>query len=363
MKKAIVTGVTGQLGSYFVEFLLDSRDYEVFGTVRRLSVKNDENIRHLYGHPHFKVISMDLTDGPSIQNAIETIKPDYFINCAAQSFVQESWNSPVNTFQTDCISIIYMLEAIRKVVPHCRFLNCGSSEQFGDIQYSPQDINHPFRSRSPYGCAKVASGQLIKVYRESYGLYCIQPIFYNYESKRRGEDFLTQKVARGVARIRKAIDKKQSFEPIKVGNLNVERDWGHAIDVVDAAWMMLNQEVYSSTPWPLYVEQNAEAKAYSKQIKEYIVATGKTHTARQFIERAFFAAGILGKWKGEFLEETYVHGNGVALVSVDPSFYRPSEVNTLCGDSTPIRTDFGWKPRYSFEEIVDEMVGAALERE
>src|SRR3990167_6031162 len=245
IKKVIVTGCTGQAGSFMVDYLLKNTDYEIYGMVRRLSVSNHKNINHLKTNPRFHLFSGDLTDGHSLQKSIEDIKPDYYINAGAQSLVSESWTSPVNTFQTDAVSLIYILEAIRKTVPHCRFVNFGSSEQFVDVIYTPQDIKHPFRSRSPYAAAKVAAHQIVKVYKESYNLYAIQPICFNYEGSRRGLEFVTRKITHGVAQIYKSIKNNQPVIPIELGNINSQRDWSDCEDFVDGIWRMLNQDEYS----------------------------------------------------------------------------------------------------------------------
>lgn len=371
-KKVIVTGCTGQAGSLMVEYLLKNTDYEIYGMVRRLSVNNHKNIDQLKNNSRFHLFSGDLTDGPSLQKSVDEIKPDFYINAAAQSFVAESWISPVGTFQSDAVAIIYILEAIRKFVPNCRFINFASSEMFGDTQYSPQDINHPFRSRSPYAAAKVAAHQIVKVYRESYNLYCLSAICFNYEGKNRGLEFITRKISNGVARIYHAIQNNQNFEPIFVGNIESKRDWSNAEDIVDGIWMMLNQEKYrkmlmSSIALPLF-------------IKEYILASGETNSVKEFIEASFREAGIVkyrsqkeavidnnhaywAEWVGQDELAQYLlykdDGNVISfrcLVAIDRKFYRPNEVNELCGDSTPIRNDLGWNPKSTFDNLVKEMV-------
>ncbi len=356
-KKVIVSGVTGQFGSFMVEYLLKNTDYEIHGMVRRLSVKNHKNIEHLKNNPRFHLFSGDLTDGHSLTKSIEEIKPDYYISAGAQSFVSESWISPVNTFITDSVAIIYILEAIRKIVPYCRFINMGSSEQFGDVQYSPQDINHPFRSRSPYAAAKVAAHQIVKVYRESYNLYALQPICFNYESERRGEEFVTRKITKGVAKIYHAIKNNFPIEPIELGNLDSQRDWSDCEDFVDGVWKMLNQPTLKP--------------------KEYVLASGETHTIREFIEKTVLNSGVIKEWrkkydlKGEielswgpfYTEKDALVLNAVEytdcflpLIKINSKFYRPNEVSLLCGDSTPIRQDLGWEPKTSFLELVKKMV-------
>lgn len=362
-KKVIITGVTGQFGSFMADHLLKNTDYEIHGMVRRLSVENHKNIKHLKTNPRFHLFSGDLTDGHSLQKSIEEIKPDYYINAGAQSFVSESWVTPVNTFITDSVAIIHILEAIRKIVPYCRFVNMGSSEQFGDVQYSPQDINHPFRSRSIYAAAKVASHQIVKVYRESYRLFAIQPICFNYEGIKRGEEFVTKKISKGVARIYYALKNNQPFDPIELGGYDSQRDWSDAEDVVDAAWRMLNQETYNDDiRYELSLEVVDKWKCLISNIKEYIVSSGETHKIREFVEMAFREAGITtGVWykfsdKSE--DEKFVDGRGGSpiYVQINSKFYRPAEVNLLCGDSTPIRQELGWQPQTSFKELVKKMV-------
>jgi GDPmannose 4,6-dehydratase len=214
MKKIIVTGVTGQVGSYMTDFLLKNTDFEIYGAIRRLSVPNHENIAHIKSE-RFHLIGMDLSDEHSISSAIEEIKPDYFINFA---------------------------EAIRKYCPKCRYYNAGSSEEFGDVQYSPQDMNHPPRARSPYGASKVAARQIVKVWRDSYDLYAVQGLLFNHESERRGEEFVTRKITKGVARIKREIEAGDIPTSIKLGNLKACRDWSHAEDFVRGVWLMLNQD-------------------------------------------------------------------------------------------------------------------------
>lgn len=362
-KKVIISGVSGQAGSYFVDYLLENTDYEIYGMVRRLSVKNHKNISHIK-NPRFHLFSGDLNDQNSIFECIQDIKPDYFINCAAQSFVFESWVTPANTFQVCATSIIYILEAIRKIKPECRMINFGSSEEMGDVVYSPQDEKHPPRARSVYGAAKVAARQIIKVYRESYGLHALQCWNFNYESPRRGIEFITSKVTHGVANIYHAIKNNQNFDPIELGNLNSKRDWSHAKDVIDGVWRMINQDKYR-TDW----QQKREDAEYhgdndlidfdvNKDIKEYVFSSGETHEIRELVELAFFEAGIKGQWKnGNVPEnETFETADGKILVKINPKFYRPAEVDLLLGDSSLARKELGWTPKIKFNELIKEMV-------
>lgn len=331
-KCVVITGVTGQDGSLMSDFLLKNTDYVIFGGVRRLSVYNHSNIAHI-NSDRFHLVNFDLTDNYSISRIIEKLKPDYFFNFAAQSFVGSSWDFPQQTWVTNTNSVIYILESIRLYHPSCRFYQAGSSEEFGDVSYVPQDSNHPLRPRSPYGASKAASRQIVKVWRDSYGLYAVQGWLFNHEGTRRGEEFVTRKISKGVARIKNAIDKSLDIDPIELGNLDAKRDWSDSRDFVEGVWMMMNQ----------------------KAPKDYILASGETHTVREFVEKAFSAAGISGLWVGSGFNESFVF-EGQTLAKINPQFFRPAEVDILLGDSTPIREELGWKPKISFDELVRSMV-------
>jgi GDPmannose 4,6-dehydratase len=336
MKKVIVTGVTGQDGSHMVDYLLANTDYNIFGGTRRLSVSNHSNISHIKSE-RFKIIDLDSTDPENINSAISAIKPDYFVNFAANSFVGTSWELPVNHFETNAMSVLYQLEAIRKHAPNCRYYNAGSSEEFGDVMYMPQDENHPLRPRSPYGASKAAARHIVKVWRESYGIYAVQGWLFNHEGTRRGKDFVTRKITMNVAKIKKALDSESKFEAIELGNLMSKRDWSDAEDFVDGVWLMLNQE----TP------------------KDYVLASDETHTVREFVELAFLRAGIKGEWLGQkgTTEETYIHKDSKKiLVKINPKFFRPAEVDILLGTSALARKEIGWKPKTSFPDLVKKMV-------
>ena len=342
-KLVFITGVTGQDGSLLVDYLLKNTDYFVIGGARRLSIKNHENLAHLDNNPRFKLVNFDLSDTHSINKIVDKLKPDYFINLAAQTFVGSSWDFPAQTWECNTTAIIHILEAIRQHKPTCRFYNAGSSEEYGDVEYIPQDEKHPSKPRSPYGASKSAARQLVKVYRESYNLYAIQGLLFNHEGTRRGEEFVTRKITKGVARIKKAIVEGKSFEPIELGNVKAKRDWSDAEDFVDGIWKMLNQEAPN----------------------EYVLSSNETHTIAEFVWYAFKAADIEGAWHGqaesaEFSISTkdaikYEPMSSV-LVKINPKFYRPAEVDLLLGDSTKARKELGWKPETSFEQLVDKMV-------
>ena len=354
-KTVVITGVTGQDGSHMVDFLLKNTDLLIFGGVRRLSVYNHENIRHI-NSDRFHLINFDLTDAHAIARTVEKLQPDYFINFAAQSFVASSWDFARQTWQANSTSILDILEAIRLYKPSCRLYQAGSSEEFGNVLYTPQDEKHPLRPRSPYGASKAAARQLIKVYRDSYNLYAIQGWLFNHEGTRRGEEFVTRKITKNIARISYAIKNNESFIPLELGNVEAKRDWSDAEDFVEGVWMMLNQD--SCNP------------NYNGIPNEYVFSSNETHTIREFVEKAFKYAGIEGSW-------IYLHPDGTAedeifcrkksdgkyevLVKINPKFYRPAEVELLLGDSTKARNELGWKPKISFDNLVKKMVEFDIE--
>jgi GDPmannose 4,6-dehydratase len=333
-KSVIVTGVTGQDGSHMVDYLLANTDYEVFGCVRRLSVYNHKNLSHINNN-RFHLINFDLTDCYSISRIIEKLKPDYFINLAAQSFVGSSWDFAQQTWETNATSVLNILESIRLYHPTCKFYQAGSSEEFGDVVTVPQDENHPLRPRSPYGASKAAARQILKVWKESYGLYAVQGWLFNHEGTRRGVEFVTRKITTNVARIQKAINNNKLFDALELGNIDAKRDWSDAEDFIEGIWLMLNQ----------------------KEPKDYVLSSNESHTIREFVELAFSAAGINGYWEGSGLEEKYIDSQTKnILVNINAHFYRPAEVDLLLGDSTKAREELGWKPKTSFKELVDKMV-------
>lgn len=396
-KTAIITGVTGQMGSYLTEFLLE-KGIKVIGAVRRLSVPNIQNIGHI-NSSDFILDTMDLGDTHSINSIVQKYKPDFFINCAANSFVGTSWDCPEQHMEFNALGVLRQLEAIRKYSPHTRYINFGSSEEMGDVVYSPQDEKHPPRARSVYGASKISARQIVKVFRESYNLYALQCWCFNYESPRRGEEFVTRKITRGVARIYHALKNNKSFEPIELGNLESLRDWSSCQDFCSGVWMMLNQEKHNKTinfwsdKYHEYCDKNYLGqtdfgfdtteqqerhdvlyqerlqKFLSQNIKEFVLSSGEIHSVREFVELSFKEAGILGVWNGEKENEEYILSNDgflatkkkVVLVKINPKFYRPAEVELLHGDSTLAREELGWKPEITFPELIKAMVKNDIE--
>jgi len=342
MKKVIITGVTGQDGSYMVDYILNNTDYLVYGVRRRSSNPNLENIQHNLNNERFKFIIGDLSDSNSIDEIVKDIKPDYFINFAAQSFVGSSWQIPLQTFDATALGVLRCLEAIRKYAPNCRFYSAGSSEEMGDVLYSPQDLKHPIRPRSPYGAAKAAARHITKVYRDSYNLFAIHSILYNHESERRGEEFVTRKITKNVARIYHAIKNNHEFLPLELGNLDAKRDWSYAQDFIEGIWLMMNQD----------------------KPKEFILSSNETHSIREFAEKAFAYAGINGHWIGEKHNEKFIaniNNKDLEIIRINPKFYRPAEVDLLLGDSTEARNELGWKPKISFDNLIEKMVKSDIE--
>ena len=246
-KKIIVTGVSGQIGSFMVDFLLENTPHEVVGAIRRTSQIIDSHFKKHLDNPKFRLIHFDLCDPNSITNTIKNEKPDYFINLGAQTFVADSWDTPSLHFQTNALSVLHILEAVRNHCPQCRVYSSGSSEQFGDVDYSPQDIKHPFKPRSPYGASKAAAHNIVKVWRESYNLYAIQGILFNNESARRQDYFVTRKITKGVAKIVNEIREGKTPTPLELGNLEAKRDWSDAEDFVAGIWLMLIKKNQKNT--------------------------------------------------------------------------------------------------------------------
>ena len=335
-KKILITGVTGQDGSNMVRFLLKNTDLFIYGAVRRLSVPNYDNINDIKD-TRFKLINLDLLDQQSINNSVKKIRPDYIINFAAQSFVGESWNSPVSTFTTNTLPVIYFLESIKEFVPHCRFYSAGSSEEMGDIDYSPQDLKHPMKPRSPYGASKCAARHLVKVYRESYNIFAIHCILFNHEGIRRGKEFVTRKITSNIARIKKQLENGEIItEPLELGNINSIRDWSDSEDFVEAVWIMLNRD----------------------EPREYVLSSNEFHTVKDFLELTCEYAGLKVEWKIDTEDEvnTELLYKGQVIMRINPELYRLAEVELLFGDSTETRNVINWEPKVSFKELVKKMI-------
>lgn len=326
-KNALITGITGQDGSYLAELLLEE-GYNVYGIVRRKSKVDYNNAEHLVGKVTF--ITADMEDEASLIKAMQISQADEVYNLAAQSFVAASWDSPLSTAQIDALGVTNMLEAIRTVKPTARFYQASTSEMFGKVQEIPQKETTPFYPRSPYGVAKLYGHWITKNYRESYGMFACSGILFNHESERRGEEFVTRKITMAVAKISKGLQ-----ECVELGNLNAKRDWGHSKDYVKAMHLMLLQD----------------------QPDDYVVATGETHTVREFVELAFKAAGIELTWHGENENEYATNNaNGKVVVKVNPKFFRPAEVELLIGDPTKAEKVLGWKREISYQQLIERMV-------
>lgn len=337
MKKALITGINGQDGSYLAELLLE-KGYEVYGLMRRKSVVSYGNVEHIKDKIHF--IYADMTDVVSLINAMEVSQADEVYNLAAQSFVATSWEQPLATAQIDALGVTNMLEAIRRVKPEAKFYQASTSEMFGLVQEVPQKETTPFYPRSPYGVAKLYGHWITKNYRESYKLFTCSGILFNHESERRGLEFVTRKITNAVARIKLGLQ-----DHLELGNLDAKRDWGHSKDYVRAMWLMLQQD----TP------------------DDYVVASNETHPVREFVEKAFMAAGIDVEFSGSGVDEIGKDkATGKVVVKVNPKFFRPAEVELLYGNPAKAEKVLGWKREISFEELVTRMVKndlAIVERE
>lgn len=340
MKKALITGITGQDGSFLAEFLLE-KNYEVHGILRRSSTFNTGRIEHLYltewvrDMKKKRAVNLhygDMTDSSSLIRIIQEIQPDEIYNLAAQSHVKVSFDVPEYTAEADAVGTLRLLEAIRilGLEKKTRIYQASTSELYGKVQEVPQKETTPFYPRSPYGVAKQYGFWITKNYREAYGMYAVNGILFNHESERRGETFVTRKITLAAAAIAKGRQDK-----LYLGNLSARRDWGYAKDYVECMWLILQQ------PKP----------------DDFVIATGEMHTVREFCTLAFHYAGIELHWEGEGVEEKGVDANGRVLVEVDPKYFRPAEVEQLCGDPTKARTLLGWNPRKtSFEQLVKLMV-------
>jgi len=339
VKKAFITGITGQDGSYLAELLL-SKGYQVHGMIRRSSSFNTGRINHIYRDPHEADNRLflhygDLNDASSINRLLREIRPDEIYNLGAQSHVRVSFDIPEYTGEVDALGTVRLLEGIREAEINTRFYQASSSELYGKVVETPQRETTPFYPRSPYACAKAYSFYITLNYRESYNMFACNGILFNHESPRRGETFVTRKITRGAARIKLGLQDR-----LYLGNLEAKRDWGFAGDYVEAMWRML---------------QAAEPS-------DYVVATGETHSVREFAELVFARLGMPLVWQGEGVHEKgIVAATGKVVLEIDPRYFRPAEVDLLLGDPAKARRELGWQPKTSFKELVDMMTDADLE--
>lgn len=341
MKRALITGITGQDGSYLAEFLLE-KGYEVHGIIRRSSSFNTDRIEHLYQDPHINGVRLflhygDLSDGSNVARLLEKIKPDEIYNLGAQSHVRVSFDVPEYTADVTGIGTLRLLDAIKETGIKTKFYQASSSELYGKVMETPQKETTPFYPRSPYGVAKLYSYWITVNYRESYGIFACNGILFNHESPRRGETFVTRKITRGLARILAGKD-----ACLYLGNLDAKRDWGYAKDYVEAMWMMLQQ----------------------KKPDDYVIATGETHSVRDFIEECAKILKIDLKWKGKGIKEIgYDNKTKKPIIRIDQKYYRPAEVDLLLGDPSKARKKLNWKPKTKFKQLVKIMIEADLKKE
>lgn len=332
MKNALITGITGQDGSYLAELLLE-KGYNVYGIMRRKSVVDYGNVDHIKDKIHF--IYADMTDVVSLMNAMKISDADEVYNLAAQSFVATSWEQPLATADIDALGVTNMLEAIRNVKPTARFYQASTSEMFGLVQEMPQTEKTPFYPRSPYGVAKLYGHWITKNYRESYNLFACSGILFNHESERRGKEFVTRKITYAVARIKQGVQ-----DHLELGNMDSKRDWGHSKDYVRAMWLMLQQDAPD----------------------DYVIATNETRTVREFVETAFGHVGIKINWEGTGIDEVGKDAEtGKVLVKVNKDFFRPAEVDVLLGNPAKAESVLGWKRDISFSELVERMIKNDME--
>ena len=332
MKRALITGITGQDGSYLAELLIE-KGYEVYGIWRRKSKVDYGNIEHI--KEKINLIYADMTDEASLIEAMRKSQADEVYNLAAQSFVTTSWDTPIGTAEIDAVGVLNLLEAIRTVKPEARFYQASTSEMFGLAQEVPQKETTPFYPRSPYGVAKLYGHWITKNYRESYNMFACSGILFNHESERRGEEFVTRKITMAVARIKNGLQ-----DTLELGNMNAKRDWGHSRDYVKAMWLMLQQD----------------------KPEDYVIATGETHTVREFVTTSFEVADMEIEWHGEGVSEfATLKGTDKVVVKVNPKFFRPAEVELLIGDPSRAEAKLGWKRNIDYKELAKLMVENDLE--
>jgi GDPmannose 4,6-dehydratase len=339
-KTALITGITGQDGSYLAELLL-SKGYEVWGIIRRSSSFNTSRIDHLYQDPHetdvrLRLIYGDLGDASSINQILKQVRPDEIYNLGAQSHVKVSFDIPEYTGDVTGLGAVRVLEAMRELDLDAKFYQASSSELYGKVVETPQTEATPFHPRSPYAAAKAYAFYITKNYRESYGMFAVNGILFNHESPRRGETFVTKKITRAAARIKLGLQDR-----LYLGNLDAKRDWGFAGDYVEAMWRMLQAD----------------------RADDYVIATGETHSVREFCEISFDHVGLPLRWRGEGVSEQGLGPDGRVLIEVDKRYFRPAEVDLLLGDASKAKRELGWTPRVGFAELVTMMVDADLAEE
>ena len=330
-KVALITGITGQDGSYLAELLLE-KGYEVHGIIRRVSMINTHRIDQVYDNPQLTLHYGDLTDSTNLVRVIQQVKPDEIYNLGAQSHVKVSFEMPEYTGDVDAMGTLRVLEAVRLLgmEKDVRIYQASTSELYGLVQETPQSETTPFHPRSPYGVAKLYGYWIIKNYREAYGMHCSSGILFNHESPRRGETFVTRKITRGLSRISVGLQ-----DCLYLGNLNAMRDWGHAKDYVEAMWLMLQQD----------------------EPDDYVIATGEQHSVREFVEKSSDYFGMNIEWMGEGLSEVgYDWNTKRPVIKIDPKYFRPAEVESLLGDPTKAKEKLGWKPKIAFDQLIEDMV-------
>jgi GDPmannose 4,6-dehydratase len=338
-KKALITGITGQDGSYLAELLLE-KGYEVHGMIRRASYFNRKRIDHLYKDPHGKNSNLflhygDMSDSSNMNRMLEKVQPDEIYNLAAQSHVRVSFEVPEYTADVDATGTLRLLDAIKETGLKCRFYQASTSELYGKVQEVPQSEKTPFYPRSPYAVAKLYAFWIVINYREAYNLHASNGILFNHESPRRGENFVTRKITISAAAI-----KTNRKECLYLGNLDSKRDWGYAPDYVRAMWIMLQQN----------------------EPDDYVIATGQMHSVREFVEKTFMHIGIPVEWRGHGVDEVGIDGNsGKVIVRIDPKYYRPTEVDQLLGDPSKAKTNLGWQPEVTFDKLVEIMIKADMD--
>ena len=330
-KVALITGITGQDGSYLAELLLE-KGYEVHGIIRRVSMINTHRIDQVYDNPQLTLHYGDLTDSTNLVRVIQQVKPDEIYNLGAQSHVKVSFEMPEYTGDVDAMGTLRVLEAVRLLgmEKDVRIYQASTSELYGLVQETPQSETTPFHPRSPYGVAKLYGYWIIKNYREAYGMHCSSGILFNHESPRRGETFVTRKITRGLSRISVGLQ-----DCLYLGNLNAMRDWGHAKDYGEAMWLMLQQD----------------------EPDDYVIATGEQHSVREFVEKSSDYFGMNIEWMGEGLSEVgYDWNTKRPVIKIDPKYFRPAEVESLLGDPTKAKEKLGWKPKIAFDQLIEDMV-------